>query len=102
MNVLRLADSSLCGRNHYFPRRAGTLKNPDFFWGTDLEEAARKLSQNTGSELWDRATFPPEDRHRIEGSHMSRCSGTDGGHVCFDHHLLVGGFKPCFSPQYMG
>ena len=52
---------------------AGTLKNPDFFWGNgfeqeDLEEAARTLSQNTGSELWDRATFPPEDRQMIEGS----------------------------------
>ena len=55
----------------------GTLKNPDFFWGNgfeeeDLEEAARKLSQTTGSELWDRATFPPEDRHRAKGSQTCR------------------------------
>ena len=47
--------------------RRASLTNPDFFWGNgfeerDLEEAARKLSQSTSSELWDKATFPPEDR----------------------------------------
>lgn len=47
--------------------RRASLTNPDFFWGNgfeeqDLEEAAQKLSQSTSSELWDKATFPPEDR----------------------------------------
>lgn len=47
--------------------RRASLTNPDFFWGNgfeerDLEEAAGKLSQSTSSELWDKATFPPEDR----------------------------------------
>lgn len=47
--------------------RQAELTNPDFFWGNgfeakELEEAAGKLSQSTGTQLWDRATFPPEDR----------------------------------------
>jgi hypothetical protein len=91
---------------------AGTLKNPDFFWGNgfeeeDLEEAARKLSENTGSELWDRATFPPEDRHRMVLICQDVQELMEVMYVLIITYLLVvyGGFKHFFSPccaQYMG
>ncbi|CAK9072501.1 Hypothetical protein (Fragment) [Durusdinium trenchii] len=55
--------------------RWATLSNPNFFWGegfeaTDLEQAAARLAEGTGSDLWNKATFAPEDppSHLPEGS----------------------------------